>query len=145
MEPEQTGAVPETDVRDLRRVINVMETRESSLLDQRRIESQTWAWRPMLWGTADLGFSMLVWVILFSILIRDAVRRRQFQERLSRANASLATTVEALGARVGEAMLLKNARDELQLCVTAQEAYACSARHLNAAGSGEQRSAFDHQ
>jgi diguanylate cyclase (GGDEF)-like protein len=28
-------------------------------------------------------------------------------------------------------MLLKNARDELQLCVTAQEAYACSARHLN--------------
>jgi diguanylate cyclase (GGDEF)-like protein len=126
-----TGQIPETKLRDVRRVINVMQTREYALLDQRRTESQIWAWRPMVWGTADLGFSMLVWVILFSFLIRDAMRRRQFQERLSRANESLATTVEALGARVSEAMLLKHARDELQLCVTAQEAYACSARHLN--------------
>jgi diguanylate cyclase (GGDEF)-like protein len=127
----ETAAVPEGELRDVRRVLNVMQSRERLLLAQRRSDTQTWVWRPMFWGTADLGFSMLVWVILFSVLIRDAMRRRQFQERLSRANGSLATTVEALGARVGEAMLLKNARDELQLCVTAQEAYACSARHLN--------------
>jgi diguanylate cyclase (GGDEF)-like protein len=126
-----SGAVPETELRDLRQIITAMQATERSLLEQRRNDSRSWVWRPMLWGTADLGFSMLVWVILFSILIRDAVLRRQFQERLSRANGSLATTVEALGARVSEAMLLKNARDELQLCVTAQEAYACSARHLN--------------
>jgi diguanylate cyclase (GGDEF)-like protein len=124
-------AIPETQLRDLRQIVREMQATEHSLLEQRRIDTHQWVWRPMLWGTADLGFSMLVWVILFSILIRDAARRRQFQERLSRANGSLATTVEALGARVGEAMLLKNARDELQLCVTAQEAYACSARHLN--------------
>jgi diguanylate cyclase (GGDEF)-like protein len=126
-----SGEVPERQLRDLRQIVNMMQTTERFLLEQRRSDTQTWVWRPMFWGTADLGFSMLVWVILFSVLIRDAVRRRQFQERLSRANGSLATTVEALGARVSEAMLLKNARDELQLCVTAQEAYACSARHLN--------------
>jgi diguanylate cyclase (GGDEF)-like protein len=126
-----SGAVPETELRDLRQIVTAMQATERSLLEQRRNDSRSWVWRPMFWGTADLGFSMLVWVILFSILIRDAVRRRQFQERLSRANGSLATTVEALGARVSEAMLLKNARDELQLCVTAPEAYACSARHLN--------------
>jgi len=107
----ETRAVPERHLRDLRRVLNVMQAEESSLLERRRADSQAWMWRPMLWGTTDLGFSMLVWLILFSILIRDAMRRRHFQERLSRANASLATTVEALGARVSEAMLLKNARD----------------------------------
>jgi diguanylate cyclase (GGDEF)-like protein len=126
-----SGKIPARQLRDLQQIVNVMQTTEHSLLDQRRSATQAWVWRPMFWGTADLGFSMLVWVILFSILIRDAARRRQFQERLSRANGSLATTVEALGARVSEAMLLKNARDELQLCVTAQEAYACSARHLH--------------
>jgi diguanylate cyclase (GGDEF)-like protein len=128
---QATGKDPEPQLRDVRRVLGVMQSEERSLLDLRRSDSQAWVWRPMFWGTTDLGFSMLVWLILFSILIRDAARRRQFQERLSRANDSLATTVEALGARVSEAMLLKNARDELQLCVTAQEAYACSARHLH--------------
>jgi diguanylate cyclase (GGDEF)-like protein len=126
-----SAAVPETELRDLRQIVAEMQATERSLLEQRRNDSRSWVWRPMVWGTADLGFSMLVWVILFSILIRDAVRRRQFQESLSRANGNLATTVKALGARVSEATLLKNARDELQLCVTAQEAYACSARHLN--------------
>jgi diguanylate cyclase (GGDEF)-like protein len=126
-----SGVVPETELRDLRRIVTAMQATEHSLLEQRRNNTQASVWRPMFWGTADLGFSMLVWVLLFSILIRDAARRRQFQERLSRANGSLATTVEALGTRVSEAMLLKNARDELQLCVTAQEAYDCSARHLN--------------
>jgi diguanylate cyclase (GGDEF)-like protein len=126
-----SAAVPETQLRDLRRVINVMQTEEHALHDQRNAESQASEIRPLLWGGAYLGFSLLVWVILFSILLRDAVRRRDFEQRLSSANGSLATTVEALGARVSEAMLLKNARDELQLCVTAAEAYACSARHLN--------------
>jgi diguanylate cyclase (GGDEF)-like protein len=130
-EARGSAAVPETQLRDLRWVVNVMQAEERSLLEQRTAESQQSAMRPLLWGATYLGFSLLVWGILFSILIRDAVRRRQFEERISLANGNLATTVEALGARVGEAMLLKNARDELQLCVTTQEAYACSARHLN--------------
>jgi diguanylate cyclase (GGDEF)-like protein len=127
---QQTGAVPETRLRDVRRLLNAMQAEENALLGQRRSETQNSIWRPTIWGSADLVFSMLVWLVLFWILIRDAVRRRQFEERLSRANGSLATTVEALGARVSEAMLLKHARDELQLCVTAQEAYACTARHM---------------
>jgi diguanylate cyclase (GGDEF)-like protein len=126
----QTGAVPETGLRDVRRVINGMQAEEGALLELRRNETQNSVWRPTMWGAADLGFSMVVWAVLFATLIRDARRRREFEERLSRANGSLATTVEALGLRVSEAMLLKHARDELQLCVTAQEAYDCTARHI---------------
>ena len=124
------AAVTESQLRDCRNVLNTMAAEEHSLLDERSELSREGLVRPLLWGAADLGLSLLVWLILFYILIRDALRRRQIEHRLSQANDALATTVDALGDRIKEAALLKNARDELQLCLSTEHAYDCAARHL---------------
>jgi len=124
------GVLPEAELRNCRNVLSRMQTEERGLLEERTALSQQALVRPLLGGAAYLGISLVAWIVLFSALIRDALRQRLFERRLSEANGTLATTVDALGDRVREAILLKSARDELQLCVSTEQAYACSARHM---------------
>jgi diguanylate cyclase (GGDEF)-like protein len=130
-QPEPREDVLQKQLANLRQILSETQTEEREHLAQRMSESQRQVMRPLIWGGAYVGFSLAVWVILFTNLIRDVLQRRQLSEKLSTANGSLAATVEELGTRMGEAMILKNARDDLQLCVSAREAYACSALHLN--------------
>jgi diguanylate cyclase (GGDEF)-like protein len=125
-----TRAIPERELRDCRSLVKLMQNEEQNLLEQRTLASRESVIRGYLWGTAYIGLSLVVLVALFAILIRDAMGRDTFEDRLSLANSDLASSVEALGHRVDEAGLLKNARDELQLCITPKEAYDCIARHF---------------
>lgn len=86
--------------------------------------------RSLLAGAGYLSLSLIVLGVLFAFLIRDAIRRRHFEEQLSLTNDHLEATIEALERRGKDASILKEARDELQLCVTSAEAQACTARHL---------------
>jgi hypothetical protein len=44
-----SGKIPARQLRDLQQIVNVMQTTEHSLLDQRRSATQAWVWRPMFW------------------------------------------------------------------------------------------------
>jgi diguanylate cyclase (GGDEF)-like protein len=67
---------------------------------------------------------------VFAFLIRDAIRRRSFERQISMANDQLEATIEELERRGSEAILLKAARDELQLCVTTKDALECGVHHF---------------
>ncbi|WP_353072676.1 GGDEF domain-containing protein [Tunturiibacter gelidoferens] len=127
---ERPGVVPERQIQDCRRSINTVQEEERGLLRQRSDESQNSRDRSLLSGAGYLGFSLFVVIVLFAFLLRDAVRRRSFERRISLANDQLEATIEELERRGAEAILLKNARDELQLCVTAKEAQGCAVRHF---------------
>jgi diguanylate cyclase (GGDEF)-like protein len=124
------GMLPERQIQDCRRIINAVQEEERGLLRQRSDESQNSRDRSLLSGAGYLGFSLFVVIVLFAFLLRDAIRRRSFEKRISIANDQLEATIEELERRGTEAILLKDARDELQLCVTAKEAQECAVRHF---------------
>jgi diguanylate cyclase (GGDEF)-like protein len=128
----QSRAVPDQKIQSCRNVLNVIQQEERGLLKQRSNESQYSSLRSLLAGAGYLGLLLIVLVVLFGFLIRDAFRRRSFEKQLSVANDHLEATIEALERRGAEAALLKATRDELHLCVTAAEAEACTCRHLQA-------------
>jgi diguanylate cyclase (GGDEF)-like protein len=124
-------AIPEKDIRESRSAITVIQNEERTLLTQRTSDTQKTTTRSLLLGVAFLGSSLLAIVILFAFLIRDALRRRVFEEQLSIANNRLEGTVQKLKRHGADAVFLKSARDELQLCVTSIEAQKCTGRHLH--------------
>jgi diguanylate cyclase (GGDEF)-like protein len=126
----QSKTVPDQEILSCRNVLGVIQEEERGLLKQRSNESQESSVRSLLAGAGYLGLSLIVLVVLFAFLIRDALRRRSFERQLSLANDHLEATIEALERRGTEASLLKATRDELHLCVTADEAQACTVRHL---------------
>lgn len=128
----QSKAVPDQQIQSCRNVLNVIQQEEQGLLKERSNESQYSSARSLLAGAGYLGLLLIVLVVLFGFLIRDALRRRSFEKQLSVANDHLEATIEALERRGAEAALLKTTRDELNLCVTAAEAQACTCRHLQA-------------
>lgn len=128
----QSRAVPDQQIQACHNVLDIMQREERGLLKQRSNESQDSSVRSLLTGAGYLGLLLLVLVVLFGFLIRDALRRRLFEKQLSVANDHLEATIEALERRGAEAALLKVTRDELHLCVTSAEAQACTCRHLQA-------------
>jgi diguanylate cyclase (GGDEF)-like protein len=128
----QSRAIPDEQIQASHNVLNVIQQEERGLLHERSNESQDTSVRSLLAGAGYLGLLLLVLVVLFGFLIRDALRRRSFERQLSVANDHLEATIEALERRGAEAALLKSTRDELHLCVTSTEAQACTCRHLQA-------------
>ncbi len=128
----QSKTVPDQEILACHHVLDVIQQEERGLLKERSNESQDSSVRSLLAGAGYLGLLLVVLVVLFWFLIRDALRRRSFEKQLSVANDHLEATIEALERRGGEAALLKATRDELHLCVTAAEAQACTCRHLQA-------------
>jgi diguanylate cyclase (GGDEF)-like protein len=128
----ESRTVPDEQIQACRNVLNVIQQEERGLLQERSNESQQSSVQSLLAGAGYLGLLLIVLVVLFGFLIRDALRRRSFEKQLSVANDHLEATIEALERRGAEAALLKTTRDELHLCVTAAEAEACTCRHLQA-------------
>ena len=127
---KRSKEVPDEEIQDCRNVISVIQAEERGLLKERSDESQNSSVRSLLSGAGYLGSSLIVLAVLFTFLIRDALRRRSFERQLSVANDHLEATIEALERRGAEAAFLKAMRDELHLCVTSAEAQACTVRHL---------------
>lgn len=132
----RSKVLPVLEIQDCRNALRVIQEEEQTLLKQRTSESQNSSVRSLLSGASYLGFSLFVLIVLFTFLIRDAFRRKFFEEQLSLTNDHLEATIEALQRRGHEATLLKEARDELNLCVTSVEAQACTVRHLQALVQG---------
>jgi len=67
-------------------------------------------------------------VLLFCVLVRDALDHRHVEERLSESNRQLAASIDVLEERANELRLVSFARDELQMCLTTRDAYDATAR-----------------
>jgi diguanylate cyclase (GGDEF)-like protein len=103
---------------------------ESELLSQRTDDLKIYSERSSILSIAATGLSIALILTLFGFLLRDAIRRKRYEERLSDANEKLAATVRALERQARESALLTSARDELHLCVKPIQAQECTARYL---------------
>jgi diguanylate cyclase (GGDEF)-like protein len=114
-----------------RETLGVMQAAERELLAGRSAAAKFNASRSLLISISFTGLSLAVILVLFGFLLRDALHRRRYEERLSEANEKLAGTIRALERQARESDLLTAARDELQLCMNADHAQQSTVRYLS--------------
>jgi diguanylate cyclase (GGDEF)-like protein len=125
------GVAMEQKTLECRDSVARMQADENSLLRQRRDESQRGALRSMIAGFAFLIVSLVVVLVLFTFLIRDAMRRHKVEQEISKTNDQLASTVQIMEQRAQETRLLTAAREELQLCTNVSQAYEVTVRRCS--------------
>lgn len=128
----QNGSAPVREqVMNCRRVMNLMQDEERSLLAERTAEAQ----RNEIYVTARrvtvIVVGTLLILTLFGFLIRDVIRRGQVEDQISKANEQLRQTVERLEQQAAESKLLISARDEVGLCQEVKLAEEVTLRYLH--------------
>jgi diguanylate cyclase (GGDEF)-like protein len=124
------GTVPDQQILTCHDGINILQQEERGLLRQRTDTFKTSSYSSFLFSIGYLGLSLFIILVLFLFLLRDTVRRRVDEFRLSATNDQLESTVSKLTERAHESALLTAARDELQLCISSAQAYESTVRHM---------------
>jgi diguanylate cyclase (GGDEF)-like protein len=124
------AALPADAQFSCREIVSLMQERERALAESRGRISESNRVSLLVLGLCLAAFFVLVVVLLFGVLVRDALFRRKAQEdlarsnlQLARSNDELATTIRAMEDRAAEAKLLGQARDQLQMCASTQDAH----------------------
>ncbi len=113
-----------------REALGIMQSAERDVLSKRTQAAKSNAERSMLISVSFTGLSLVVILVLFGFLLRDALHRRRYEERLYEANEKLGGTIRALERQARESDLLTAARDELQLSMNASQAQHSAVRYL---------------
>lgn len=119
--------VPDIPIEQCRQAISLMTAHEQLLLENRTTGSQHSTLISIVTEFGFVGLSLVTVVVLFGFLLRDAYLRRRIGKETAATNEHLARTVTALRDRARESELLTSARDELQLCVNAEQVYHSAA------------------
>jgi diguanylate cyclase (GGDEF)-like protein len=109
--------------------VSQMQAEENALLKARTSESQQSEYKSLLSGALYLIVSVAVVLTLFGVLLRDAKKRFQTEENISKTNARLAESVKTLEYRAAETALQTAAREELQLCLNPAQAHQATVRN----------------
>jgi len=126
----QGKVLPDKEILDCRNTISVLQQEERGLLTQRSDVSKQSLYRSFILSLGYLGLSLMIVLVLFVFLFRDAMRRMADEAKLFAAKDELEVTVHKLTERAGESALLTSARDELQLCMTEKQAHECTVWHM---------------
>jgi diguanylate cyclase (GGDEF)-like protein len=119
--------IPEVLLQRCQQTLGLMTDNEQWLLKDRSKGSQR---NSVLSIGTELGFvllSLALLLVLFGLLLRDALMRQRIGRQTMLTNERLAGSVKALEDRARESELLTSARDELQLCVEVQQVYQSAA------------------
>ena len=127
---ERDKTIPDGEVLSARSMIGLLQQEERGLLQQRTDVSKASATRSFVLSLACVGLALLIVVVLFVFLFRDAMLRSAHDDALIAAKDELEATVQLLTARAEESSLLTMARDEMQLCTTAKQAHESTVRHM---------------
>lgn len=122
--------IPDEEILVCQQTVSLMLEQEHELLHRRMAEADEQSIRSSAVSVSVTGFSLIVVIVLFSLLIRDALRHRRDQIELSDSNSKLSGTIHALKQRARESELLSEARDELQFCTAREQAQQSAARFL---------------
>jgi diguanylate cyclase (GGDEF)-like protein len=128
--PIPTRASVREQVVHCRLILNLMQDEERSLLTARQEDAQRDNLYALARRTATIVIGALLVLVLFGFLLRDAVRRAQFEEQLSDTAEKMRLTVQRLEEQATESRLLIAARDEVALCVEIEQAEQCTVRYL---------------
>ncbi|WP_109484534.1 diguanylate cyclase [Occallatibacter savannae] len=119
--------LPTSDVQDCQKTISLMSDQEQMLLTERAAHSK----RRLLTSISTEFFlipvSILSLIILFALLLRDAVVLQRSAIAAQKVNDDHARSILALEGTARESELMTACRNELQLCVDVQQVYVTAA------------------
>jgi diguanylate cyclase (GGDEF)-like protein len=127
----ESRVTPDSAILQYRNRLAVLQQKERDLLQQRQDRSKQSSYKSFLLSIGYIGVSMAMVAVLFVFLFRDVMRQQHDREKLFAAKGQLEATVKKLTDRAQESALLVSARDEIQLCMTAQQAHESVVRHLH--------------
>jgi diguanylate cyclase (GGDEF)-like protein len=119
--------ISSAEVQQCQQAIGLMTDREQWLLQERSKGSQRSSFLSIGTEVAFVVLFLVALMILFGLLLRDALLRQKVGRQTALANERLARTVDLLEDRAREASMLTLGRDELQLCVDVQQIYRSAA------------------
>ncbi|HTF69137.1 MAG TPA: diguanylate cyclase [Edaphobacter sp.] len=117
----------ETHVLHCQQTLSLMAGQEQELLKQRDETTRRRSQISTLteFGLVGICFSTLI--VLFGLLLRDAILRGRIAEAAARTNQELSNSVHSLQNHAREVQLLSVARDDLQLCTDAPQVHRSAA------------------
>ena len=121
------SALPSTQVQECQKTIGLMSDQEQLLLTERTTHSRNRLLASISTEFFLIPISILCLIVLFALLLRDAIDRQRTAVATQRINDDLARSVGALEETARESELMTAARNELQLCVEVQQVYATAA------------------
>lgn len=124
-------ALPELEIQQCQQMIGLMTDREQSFLKERNQGTQATLFTSLSTQIGFVVLSLLISLVLFGFLLRDAKRRQQVSKLAQQTNERLEQSVKALEDRAHESGLLTSARDELQLCVNVEQLYQSAANSFS--------------
>jgi diguanylate cyclase (GGDEF)-like protein len=123
------GALPTDTQFSCREIVSLMQERERGLAEARSKISESSKDSLLVLGLSLACFFVVVVMILFGVLARDALFRRRVEEQaersnrqLAESNSELATTIRIMQDRASEAKRLGQVRDQLQMCSSNKDA-----------------------
>ena len=123
----QHSPLPAVQVQQCQKIIGLMSDQEQLLLSERTQHSQSRFLASVSTEFLLVPVSIICLLVLFSLLLRDALERQRAAREASRTNEDLARSVNSLEDTARESELMTNARNELQLCVEVQQVYETAA------------------
>ncbi len=128
-----SSPAPTAQLLACRETVTLMLKTQQQLLHKAVTQFSNIGVRSMALTVGFTVFAVIVVLVLFGILIRDAYFRQHNQRQLAETNQLLATTIRTLQRRAHESELLTLSRDELQLCMKPEQvrqSTACSLQKL---------------
>jgi diguanylate cyclase (GGDEF)-like protein len=125
---DSKSPLPEALIRHCQQSISLMNQHEQVLLKDRTSGSQRTSITSVATEFAFVALSLLILIVLFGFLLRDAVLRQRVGKLTLQTNQNLAESVAALEDRAHESELLTSSRDELQLCIEVGQVYLSAAK-----------------
>ena len=124
-------ALPHLEIQQCQQTIGLMTDREQWFLKERNQGTQTSLFTSLSTQIGFVVLSLLISIVLFGFLLRDAKRRQRAGRVAQKTNDRLEQSVKALEDRAQESGLLTSARDELQLCVNVEQLYQSAANSFS--------------
>lgn len=115
--------MPREQMLACRQTIGLINEQERRLLKTRTDASEKSSFLSVAEEIGFVTLSITAIVVLFVMLLRDALFRRKASLLTETVNRELALSVKTLEDRAQETRLLTNARNELQLCVDVDQLY----------------------
>lgn len=114
-------------VQECQKAIGLMSDQEQLLLTQRTTHSRNRFLTAISTEFFLIPISVLCLLVLFGLILKDAITRQRHAVAAQRTNDDLARSILSLEENARESELLTAARNELQLCVEVQQVYDTAA------------------
>jgi len=123
----QDSPAPTAQVQACQKTISLMSDQEQLLLTERTAHSNNRLLTSISTEFFLIPVSILSLIVLFALLLRDAIVLQRNALAAQHVNDDLARSVSALEETAHHSELMTSARNELQLCVEVQQVYATAA------------------